>query len=67
MSKLAVLLQWAFTTFEVVLAELSLVLLFQSMDLALVAIEVLVIRLLGKLSHDLAWWIVEVPWSAIGV
>ena len=43
MSKLAVLLEWAFSVSEVVLAHLSLVLLLKSIELSLVSIEVVIV------------------------
>jgi len=43
MSKLAVLMEWAATVFQVVLAELGLILLLQSVDLALVAVEAIIV------------------------
>ena len=66
MSELAVLLEWAFSLVEVMLAHLSLVLLLQSVELSLVSVEVVVVRLLSQMSHDLARWVVEVLlWLAI--
>jgi hypothetical protein len=67
MGKLAVLLQWAVSVVEVMLAKLSLVLLLQSVDLSLVSIEIVIVGLLSQLSNDLSWWIVEVPWSSISI
>jgi hypothetical protein len=49
------------------LAELCLVLLLQLVAYALVAVEVLEVRLLSQLPEDLAWWVVEVPWASICV
>lgn len=60
MCELAILLEWAITAVEVVLAHLSFVLLLQSVPLALVSVKVIVVRLLGQVSHDLAWWVVEI-------
>lgn len=42
------------------LAHLSLVLLLEGVELALVAIEVVVVRLLSEVSEDFAGWVVEV-------
>ena len=60
MSELAVLGQRALVVGEEVLAHLSLVLLLQSVELTLIAVEVVEVALLGQVSHYLAWWIVEV-------
>ena len=60
MGKLAVLGQRALVVGEEVLAHLSLVLLLQSVELTLIAVEVVEVALLGQVSHYLAWWIVEV-------
>ena len=60
MGELAVLLEWALAGVEVVLAHLSLVLLLESVELALVAVEVVVVRLLSEVSQNLAGWVVEV-------
>lgn len=66
MSELAVLLEWAFTILEEVLAHLSLELLLHGVPLALVSVEIVVVLLLSKVSHDFAWWVVEVLlWLAI--
>lgn len=65
MSKLTVLLEWAISTFEEVLAHLGLILLSQSVEFGLVSIEVVIVRLLSELSHHLARWVVEVSWLAI--
>ena len=68
MSKLAVLSQGALVVGQEVLAHLGLVLLLESVKLTLVAIEVVEVALLGQVSHDLAWWIVEVLlWLSVGV
>jgi hypothetical protein len=42
-SKLAELVKWAGLVLQVVLAELGLILLFQSVDLALVAVEAVIV------------------------
>jgi hypothetical protein len=60
MGELAVLLEWTLAGVEVVLAHLGLVLLLQRVELALVAVEVVVVRLLGEVSQDFAGWVVEV-------
>ena len=60
MSKLAVLGQGALVVGQEVLAHLGLVLLFESVELTLVTVEVVEVALLGQVSHDLAWWIVEI-------
>jgi hypothetical protein len=60
MSKLAVLSKWAISLVEEVLAHLGLILLLEVVELTRVAIEAIVVGLLGKMSHDFAWWVVEV-------
>jgi hypothetical protein len=67
MGKLAELVKWAGLVLQIVLAELGLILLLQSVDLALVSVEAVVVRLIGEASEDLTWWIVEVSWSTIGI
>jgi hypothetical protein len=42
-SELAELMEWARLVLQVVLAELGLILLFQSIDLALVAVEAVIV------------------------
>lgn len=66
MSELAVLVEWAFTVVYEMLAHLGLVLLLQSVELALISVEVVIVALLGKVSHHFAWWIVEVLLLAVG-
>jgi len=65
MSELAVLSQWALLLLEVVLAELSFVFLLQGVELTLVTVEIVVVRLLGQVPHDLAWWIIEISRPSI--
>jgi hypothetical protein len=48
-------------------AHLGLELLLESIELTLVAIEIVVVGLLSEVSQDLAWWVVEVSWSSLGV
>jgi hypothetical protein len=64
-SKLAELLEWALSRLEEMLAHLSLELLLQGVELALVAVEVVVVRLLSEVPEDLAWWVVKVSWSTL--
>jgi len=64
--ELAVLLEWTAAVLEEVLAHLGLVLLAQSVVLAVVTVHVLVVLLLGQLAHHLAGWVVEVLlWLAV--
>lgn len=49
------------------LAQLSFVFLFQGVELPLIAVEVIVVRLLGEVAHDLAWRIIEISWPSISV
>ena len=67
MSKLAELLKRTFSRLEVMFAHLSLELLLQGVELTLVSVEVVVVGLLGQVSKDFAWWVVEVSWSSLGV
>lgn len=66
MGELTELLERADGGLKVVLAHLGLVLLSQSVELGLVSIEVVVVRLLGELSHHFAWWVVKVSWLTVG-
>ena len=66
-SELAELLKWALSGFKEMLAHLGLELLLESIELTLVAIEVVVVGLLSQVSQNLAWWVVEVSWSSLGV
>jgi hypothetical protein len=51
-----------------VLAHLGLVLLLQSVELALITIEIVEVALLSQMSHNFAWGIVEILlWLSIGV
>ena len=61
MSELAVLLKGALAALEEVAAELRLVLLLERVELALVSVEVVVVRLLGQVSEDLLRRVVEIP------
>jgi predicted nucleotidyltransferase len=68
MSELAKLLERANAVLHEMLAHLGLVLLLESIELALVSIEVIVITLLGKMAHHLTRRVVEVLlWFAIFV
>lgn len=58
--ELAVLLEWALSVLEEVLAHLSFVLLSEGVPLALVSVEVVVVLLLGKVSDHFSRWVVEV-------
>ena len=60
MCELAVLGEGAVVVCQEVLAHLGLVLLLQSVELSLISVEVVEVALLGQVSHDLAWWVVEV-------
>lgn len=69
MSKLAELLERTFTLFFEMLADLGLELLFESVELTLISIEIIVVALLGQVSHNFTGWIVEVSlltvWSKL--
>lgn len=59
--KLAVLSERAGAVLREVAAELGLVLLLERVELALVSVEVVVVRLLGQVSEDLLRRVVEIP------
>lgn len=65
MSKLAVFFKAAGTMFHKMFAKLSLILLLQCIELALVAIKVVIVALLGEVPENLGWGIVEVARSTI--
>jgi hypothetical protein len=65
MSKLTELCKWAFSIFEEMFAHLSLELLLKSIEMTLTAIEIVIVRLLGQVLQDFAWWVVEVSWSSL--
>lgn len=65
MGELAEFLKAASSMLHKVLTELGLVLLLESVELALVTIEVIVVTLLGKMSQHLRWWVVKVARPAI--
>ena len=67
MSELAELLEWALVIVDVVLAHLSLELLLHGVELTLIAVEVIVVALLGQMSHDLSWWVVEISLLTVGI
>lgn len=60
MGELAVLLEWAGSVLQEMFAHLSFELLLQGVPSALVTVEVVIVRLLCEMSHDLAWRVVEV-------
>ena len=63
MGELAIFVEWAAAVLQEVTAELSLILLFERVELALVSVEVVVVRLLGQVPQHLLRRIVEVPLS----
>lgn len=65
--KLTILCKWTFVVFQEVLAQLSFIFLLQSVELALVSVEVVVVRLLSQVSHNFSRWIVEVPGSTLSI
>ena len=58
--ELAVFIEWTFSRFSEVPAELSLILLLERVEMTLVSIEIVVVRLLGQVPEHLLWWIVEI-------
>ena len=67
MSELAELLERTFSSIKEMLAHLGLEFLLESIELTLIAVEIVVVGLLSEMSQDLAWWVVEVSWSSLGV
>ncbi len=65
MSELAVLVKGTSASLEEMFAELGLVLLLQRVELALVAIEIVIVALLSQVTQDLARRIVEVALLSI--
>ena len=66
MRKLAILGKWTSASLEEVLAHLCLVFLFESIELTLISVEVVIITLLSQVAHHLSWWVIEVSfWLAI--
>jgi hypothetical protein len=65
--ELTELLERTFSAVKEMLAHLSLVLLLESVELALVAVETIIVGLLSQVSQDLTGWIVKVSWSSLGV
>lgn len=65
MSELAVLVKGTIASVEEMFAELGLVLLLQRVELALVAIEIVIVALLSQVTQDLARRIVEVALLSI--
>jgi hypothetical protein len=59
-SELTVLLKRARTRVQKMFAHLSFVLLFQLIELTLIAVHVVKVLLLSHLSHNLLRWVVEV-------
>jgi len=66
-SKLAELLERALSVVKIMLAHLSLILLLESIELSLVTVETIIVGLLSQMSQNLAWWVVKVSWSSLGV
>ena len=60
MRELAVFVEWASAGLQEVPAELSLILLFERVELALISVEIVVVRLLGQMSEHLLRRVVEI-------
>ena len=58
--ELAVFIEWTFSRFSEMPAELSLILLLERVEMTLVSVEIIVVRLLGQVPEHLLWWIVEI-------
>jgi hypothetical protein len=65
MGKLTVLLERARLVVQPMSAELSFILLLESIELTLISVEIVVVRLLSQVTHDLSRWVVEIPWTSI--
>lgn len=65
MSKLAEFLKRTGACLHEMLAQLGLVLLFESVELALIAIEIVIIALLSQMTQNLGRRVVKVAWSTI--
>lgn len=65
MSELAVLVERTGAAFEEMFTELGLVLLLERVELALGAIEIVIVALLSQVTEDLARRIVEVALLSI--
>lgn len=63
--ELAVLVEWAHASVKEMFAELGLVLLLERVELALVAIKIVIVALLSQVTQDLARRIVEVALLSI--
>jgi hypothetical protein len=66
-SELAELLERTFSSVKEMFAHLSLEFLLQGVELTLVAVEIVVVGLLGQVSKDFTWWVVKVSWSSLGI
>lgn len=67
MRKLTILSERAFALLQPVFAELSFVLLLECVELSLISIEVVIVWLLGEVSHHFSWRIVKISWSALSI
>lgn len=65
MSELTILCERTFVGLQEVLAQLSFIFLLQGVELTLVSVEIVIVLLLSKVSHDFSWRIVEVPGSTL--
>ena len=67
MSELAELVEWALSFVHEMFAHLGLILLLELVELTLVSVEVVIVVLLGEMSKNFTWRIVEVSWSAVSI
>jgi len=60
MCELAVFIEWTFSRFSEMPAELSLILLLERVEMTLISVEIIVVRLLGQVSEHLLRRVVEI-------
>lgn len=66
-SELAELHKWAVSLIHEMLAHLSLIFLFELVELSLVSVEIVIVVLLSEMSKNFTWRIVEVSWSSVSI
>lgn len=66
-SELAELNEWAVSFLHKMFAHLGLIFLFELVELTLVSVEIVIVVLLGEMSKNFTWRIVEVSWSAVSI
>lgn len=66
-SELAELNEWAVSFLHKMFAHLGLIFLLELVELTLVSVEIVIVVLLGEMSKNFTWRIVEVSWSAVSI